>query len=99
MDLKLTNECGKPLDAWSVNKSKSQLKNAKPSISVEKKSMSVEVKSPLMEAMALLDKMPNVRPDKVELGKRLIQDVNYPNKKALDRVASALLGEVDIYGE
>ena len=52
----------------------------------------VELKSPMLEAMALLKNIPEVRMDKVALAKKLIADPNYPSDAVLDKVADALLG-------
>ena len=53
----------------------------------------------MMEAMALLEKLPDVRAEKIALGQRLIARPDYPNDETLEKVADALLGDVDICDE
>ena len=96
MDLKLEGTYGKPIELRPVN-------SQKPHLGTEHKKENhrsgVEVKSPMMEAMALLEKIPDVRAEKIALGQKLIARPDYPNAETLEKVADALLGDVDFLDE
>ena len=96
MDLKLEGSYRKPLELRDVGQRK-----VNPSTEVKKESLhkGVEVKSPMMEAMSLLEKLPDVRAEKIALGQRLIARPDYPNDETLEKVADALLGDFDICDE
>ena len=96
MDLRLEGSYRKPLELGPMSSSK-------PHLGTEHKKEEcrggVEVKSPMMEAMSLLEKLPDVRAEKIALGQRLIARPDYPNDETLEKVADALLGDVDIFDE
>lgn len=96
MDLKLEGSYRKPLELSDVGHRK-----VNPSAEVKKEMphKGVEVKSPMMEAMSLLEKLPDVRAEKIALGQRLVARADYPNDETLEKVADALLGDFDICDE
>ena len=49
--------------------------------------------------MSLLDKLPDIRAEKIALGQRLVARPDYPNDETLGKVADALLGGIDICDE
>ena len=96
MDLKLEGSYRKPLELRQVSTKKLNLGTEQKK---EESRGGVEIKSPMMEAMALLEKLPDVRAEKIALGQRLIARPDYPNDETLEKVADALLGDVDICDE
>lgn len=96
MDLKLEGNYEKPLPLRNVGPKNINL-GTKPK--QEKQQSGIEVKSPMLEAMTLLDKLPDVRAEKIALGQRLVARPDYPNDETLQKVADALLGDFDIYDE
>ena len=96
MDLKLEGSYEKPVELRHLGPKKVILSSEHKK---EEKRGGVEIKSPMMEAMALLEKLPDVRAEKIALGQRLIARPDYPNDETLEKVADALLGDVDICDE
>ena len=96
MDLKLEGSYEKPLALRQVGSKKLNLDTGQKK---EENRGGVEVKSPMMEAISLLEKLPDVRAEKIALGRRLIARPDYPNKETLEKVADALLGDFDICDE
>ena len=96
MDLKLEGSYRKPLELGQVSLKKSNFGTEQKK---EENRGGVEVKSPMMEAISLLEKLPDVRSEKIALGQRLIARPDYPNDETLEKVADALLGDVDICDE
>ena len=96
MDLKLEGNYGKPLELRHVGPKKVVLSTEHKK---EENRGGVEIKSPMMEAMSLLEQLPDVRAEKIALGQRLIARPDYPNDETLEKVADALLGDVDICDE
>ena len=96
MDLKLEGSYRKPLELGPIGSHKANLGTEHKK---EDPRGGVEVKSPMMEAMSLLEKLPDVRSEKIALGQRLIARPDYPNDETLEKVADALLGDVDIFDE
>lgn len=96
MDLKLEGSYRKPLELRDVGHKKVNLGTE---VKKESPRNGVEVKSPMMEAMSLLEKLPDVRAEKIALGQRLVARPDYPNDETLEKVADALLGDIDICDE
>ena len=96
MNLKLEGNYDKTIDLRNVELKKINLDSKS-----EKRETrnGVEVKSPMLEAMSLLEKLPDVRAEKISLGQRLVARSDYPNDETLEKVADALLGNGDIYDE
>ena len=96
MDLKLEGNYGKPIELGPIGSKKTNLGSEHKK---EQPRSGIEVKSPMMEAMSLLEKLPDVRAEKIALGQRLIARPDYPNDETLEKVADALLGDFDICDE
>lgn len=96
MDLKLEGSYGKPLELRDIGPKKIKLGTDHKK---EENRSGIEVKSPMMEAMSLLEKLPDVRAEKIALGQRLVARPDYPNDETLEKVADALLGNIDICDE
>lgn len=96
MDLKLEGSYSKPIELGPISSSKTNLGTEHKK---EEHRSGIEIKSPMMEAMSLLEKLPDVRAEKIALGQRLIARPDYPNDETLEKVADALLGDIEIGDE
>lgn len=96
MDLKLGNNYEKPISLDPIGHKKVNTGHKLPS---NKDKNGIEIKSPMMEAMSLLEHISDVRTEKIALGQKLIARPDYPNDETLEKVADALLGNIDICDE
>ena len=95
MDLKLEGSYKNPIEVKNIGPKRvgigSEIK--------KEKGKGIEIKSPIIEAMSLLDSISDVRAEKIALGQKLITRSDYPNEETFEKVADALLGDIDISDE
>lgn len=96
MDLKLEGSYKNPIELKNISPKKVDVDSG---TKKEKYRNGIEIKSPMMEAMSLLDGISDVRTEKIALGQKLITRPDYPDDETFEKVADALLGNIDICDE